>query len=99
MATDRSMFLYLFLPDEYDIKPCIVHRDVSSKNVLVSSGLTCVLSDFGFAMKMPEIGSTRSAEDIITEVNIYQALIVRNILVVVWNLTVHMLELCTDLCF
>ena len=41
---------------------------MSSKNVLVSVGLTCVLSDFGFAMKMPEIGSTRSTDDIITEV-------------------------------
>ena len=50
-------------------KPCFVHRDVSSGNVLVSPNLTCVLSDFGFAMKMPEIGTTRSTEDIITEVS------------------------------
>ena len=70
MAKDtcRSMFLCLFLSDDHEAKPCIVHRDVSSKNVLVSHGFTCVLSDFGFAMKMPEIGSTRSTEDIITEV-------------------------------
>ena len=76
------MFLCLFLSDDHETKPCIVHRDVSSKNVLVSHGLTCILSDFGFAMKMPEIGSTRSTEDIITEVIIYQARRVQNILLV-----------------
>lgn len=59
---------YLHNDDDYETKPCFVHRDVSSKNVLVSNGLTCVLSDFGFAMKMPEVGSSRSTEDIITEV-------------------------------
>lgn len=59
---------YLHNDDGHEVKPCFVHRDVSSKNVLVSSGLTCVLSDFGFAMKMPEVGSSRAADDIITEV-------------------------------
>lgn len=32
-------------------KPCICHRDLNSRNVLVKSDLTCVVSDFGFAMK------------------------------------------------
>ncbi|XP_068715631.1 bone morphogenetic protein receptor type-2-like [Montipora foliosa] len=59
---------YLHNDDDHEIKPCFVHRDVSSKNVLVSNGLTCVLSDFGFAMKMPEFGASRSSDDIITEV-------------------------------
>ena len=58
----------MIFSDGHEVKPCFVHRDVSSKNVLVSSGLTCVLSDFGFAMKMPEVGSSRAADDIITEV-------------------------------
>ncbi|KAK2548006.1 Activin receptor type-2B [Acropora cervicornis] len=32
-------------------KPCIAHRDVKSKNVLVKKDLTCCLSDFGLATK------------------------------------------------
>lgn len=32
-------------------KPCICHRDLNSRNVLVKSDLTCVVADFGFAMK------------------------------------------------
>ena len=58
----------LFLADDNEGKPCFVHRDLSSRNVLVSPNITCVLSDFGFAMKMLEIGSTKSTDDIITEV-------------------------------
>lgn len=38
--------------------------------MLVSPNVTCVLSDFGFAMKMPEIGSTKATDDIITEVGL-----------------------------
>lgn len=32
-------------------KPCICHRDLNSRNVLVKADLTCVIADFGFAMK------------------------------------------------
>lgn len=32
-------------------KPSIVHRDFNSRNILVKSDLTCVISDFGFALK------------------------------------------------
>lgn len=32
-------------------KPCIAHRDVKSKNILVKSDLSCCLSDFGLSMK------------------------------------------------
>ena len=60
----------LLLADDNEGKPCFVHRDLSSRNVLVSPNVTCVLSDFGFAMKMPEIGSTKTTDDIITEVGL-----------------------------
>ncbi|XP_038058132.1 bone morphogenetic protein receptor type-2-like [Patiria miniata] len=33
-------------------RPAIVHRDINSRNVLVKSDLTCVIGDFGFAMKV-----------------------------------------------
>ncbi|GAB6031872.1 hypothetical protein CHUAL_010268 [Chamberlinius hualienensis] len=34
------------------VKPCISHRDVNSRNVLVKSDLSCALCDMGFAMKI-----------------------------------------------
>uniref|UniRef100_A0A1B0C8G5 receptor protein serine/threonine kinase n=1 Tax=Lutzomyia longipalpis TaxID=7200 RepID=A0A1B0C8G5_LUTLO len=33
------------------LKPCICHRDLNSRNILVKADLTCALCDFGFAMK------------------------------------------------
>lgn len=33
-------------------KPCICHRDVNTRNILVKADLTCCISDFGFALKM-----------------------------------------------
>lgn len=32
-------------------KPCIVHRDLNSRNILVKSDLSCCICDFGFALK------------------------------------------------
>ncbi|XP_042902460.1 bone morphogenetic protein receptor type-2 isoform X2 [Parasteatoda tepidariorum] len=37
-------------------KPCIVHRDLTSRNILVKSDGTCMLCDFGFAIQIT--GST-----------------------------------------
>jgi serine/threonine protein kinase len=35
-------------------KPCIAHRDVKTKNILVKSDLSCCISDFGLALKFDE---------------------------------------------
>ena len=68
MSSCHKFCLIFFLSDDNEGKPCFVHRDLSNRNVLVSPDVTCILSDFGSAMKMPEIGSTKSTDDIITEV-------------------------------
>ncbi|XP_053674925.1 bone morphogenetic protein receptor type-2 [Anopheles nili] len=33
------------------VKPCICHRDLNSRNILVKSDLTCCIGDLGFALK------------------------------------------------
>uniref|UniRef100_A0A182QQA2 Serine/threonine-protein kinase receptor n=1 Tax=Anopheles farauti TaxID=69004 RepID=A0A182QQA2_9DIPT len=33
------------------IKPCICHRDLNSRNILVKSDLSCCIGDLGFALK------------------------------------------------
>lgn len=38
-------------------KPCIAHRDVKTKNILVKSDLSCCIADFGLALKFDEIES------------------------------------------
>lgn len=74
-TTTCDFYFVLLLLDDNEGKLCFVHRDLSSRNVLVSPNVTCVLSDFGFAMKMPEIGSTKSTDDIITEVRFFLKLL------------------------
>lgn len=32
-------------------KPCVCHRDLNSRNILVKADLTCCVSDFGFSLK------------------------------------------------
>lgn len=32
-------------------KPCICHRDLNTRNILVKADLSCCISDFGFALK------------------------------------------------
>lgn len=38
-------------------KPCIAHRDIKSKNILVRSDLSCCIADFGLALKFDETES------------------------------------------
>lgn len=33
-------------------KPCVVHRDLNTRNILVKADLSCCIADFGFALKM-----------------------------------------------
>ncbi|XP_032598093.1 bone morphogenetic protein receptor type-2 [Drosophila grimshawi] len=33
-------------------KPCVAHRDLNSRNVLVQADLSCCVADFGFALKV-----------------------------------------------
>lgn len=33
-------------------KPCICHRDLNTRNILVRADLSCCIADFGFALKM-----------------------------------------------
>lgn len=33
------------------VKPCICHRDINTRNILVKADLSCCLADFGFALK------------------------------------------------
>ncbi|KAH8379738.1 hypothetical protein KR009_006885, partial [Drosophila setifemur] len=33
-------------------KPCVAHRDINTRNVLVQADLTCCIADFGFALKV-----------------------------------------------
>ncbi|XP_037344919.2 bone morphogenetic protein receptor type-2-like isoform X2 [Pungitius pungitius] len=40
----------LYKGDQY--KPAVAHRDVTSRNVLVRSDLSCVLADFGLSMRL-----------------------------------------------
>ncbi|TMS06193.1 Bone morphogenetic protein receptor type-2 [Larimichthys crocea] len=40
----------LYRGDQY--KPAVAHRDVTSRNVLVRSDLSCVLADFGLSMRL-----------------------------------------------
>ncbi|XP_020801526.1 bone morphogenetic protein receptor type-2 [Drosophila serrata] len=33
-------------------KPCVAHRDINTRNVLVQGDLSCCIADFGFALKV-----------------------------------------------
>uniref|UniRef100_A0A087YDE8 receptor protein serine/threonine kinase n=1 Tax=Poecilia formosa TaxID=48698 RepID=A0A087YDE8_POEFO len=51
----------LYRGDQY--KPPVAHRDLTSRNVLVRSDLSCVLADFGLSMKLTGTRTCRPGED------------------------------------
>ena len=62
--------LFLFIACVSDkIKPAIAHRDINSRNILVQPDLTCVICDYGFAMKLDrhhseELGDQPTLSDV-----------------------------------
>ncbi|XP_035994556.1 bone morphogenetic protein receptor type-2 [Fundulus heteroclitus] len=51
----------LYRGDQY--KPPVAHRDLTSRNVLVRSDLSCVLADFGLSMKLTGTRTCRPGDD------------------------------------
>ncbi|KAM4731527.1 bone morphogenetic protein receptor type-2-like isoform 1-T2 [Anableps anableps] len=51
----------LYRGDQY--KPPVAHRDLTSRNVLVRSDLSCVLTDFGLSMKLTGTRTCRPGDD------------------------------------
>ncbi|XP_044740436.1 bone morphogenetic protein receptor type-2 [Chrysoperla carnea] len=45
------------------VKPCVSHRDLNTRNVLVKNDLTCCLCDLGFAMKISNAKYFQNGED------------------------------------
>nr|QXY82388.1 TGF-beta receptor type I HduTGFbRIb [Halisarca dujardinii] len=44
-------FLHMDLRTRDSVKPCIAHRDIKSRNILVKSDLACCIADFGLAVR------------------------------------------------
>ncbi|XP_076309930.1 kinase protein wishful thinking [Tachypleus tridentatus] len=44
------------------VKPCIAHRDLTSRNILVNDDLFCVICDFGFAIQIAGPKCTQNGE-------------------------------------
>lgn len=51
----------LYMADQY--KPAVAHRDITSRNVLVRSDLSCVLADFGLSMRLTGNRPCRHGDD------------------------------------
>lgn len=50
--TDSLSYLHSVAAGESNaLKPCISHRDLNTRNILVRADLSCVICDFGFAIK------------------------------------------------
>ncbi|KAG7502400.1 bone morphogenetic protein receptor type-2-like [Solea senegalensis] len=62
-VTRGLSFLHTELCRADQYKPAVAHRDVTSRNILVRSDLTCVLADFGLSMKLPGTRSSRHGDD------------------------------------
>ena len=43
--------LYMFVLSD-KMKPCVSHRDLNSRNILVKTDMSCCLCDLGYAMKI-----------------------------------------------
>lgn len=52
---------FLYVLDK--VKPCVSHRDLNSRNVLVKSDLSCCLCDLGFALKISNSKYYHSGEE------------------------------------
>ena len=60
---DNGCTAVILLPGK--LKPVIAHRDLNSRNVLVTNHLSCVICDFGFALA---VQSRRSPHDVDVDV-------------------------------
>ncbi|CAN7980221.1 unnamed protein product [Ixodes pacificus] len=58
-----------FLHGEEKNKPCIAHRDLTSQNVLVKDDGSCMLCDFGFAIRISGSKYIRNGEEQHAETN------------------------------
>ncbi|CAN7983156.1 unnamed protein product, partial [Ixodes hexagonus] len=58
-----------FLHSEEKNKPCIAHRDLTSQNVLVKDDGSCMLCDFGFAIRISGSKYIRNGEEQHAETN------------------------------
>ncbi|XP_037543087.1 bone morphogenetic protein receptor type-2 [Nematolebias whitei] len=62
-VTRGLSFLHSELDRGDQYKPAVAHRDLTSRNVLVRSDLSCVLADFGLSMKVTGARSSLSGDD------------------------------------
>ena len=77
----------LFVADK--VKPCVSHRDLNSRNILVKSDLSCCLCDLGFAMKISgsryyqngeeQVAETKSINDVSCHSKVPQYHLVKNV--------------------
>lgn len=76
------------------IKPCVCHRDLNTRNILVNADLTCIISDLGFALKTYGTryewrGEKRVAETkSISDVSIYKIYSNILLLIIIGNITI-----------
>ena len=53
---------------KYSNKPSIAHRDIKSKNILVTDNLACVVADFGMAVTQNDIKDMTLIEESDTKI-------------------------------
>ncbi|XP_047227042.1 bone morphogenetic protein receptor type-2-like [Girardinichthys multiradiatus] len=62
-VTRGLAFLHTELYRGEQYKPPVAHRDLTSRNVLVRSDLSCVLADFGLSMKLTGTRTSRPGDE------------------------------------